>query len=228
MGQKANPNSVRLVLNKNWKSKWFSERNYTIYFLEDVFIRRFINKKLGRQAGIALINIGRDAQQVHITITTSKPGILIGRSGQGISDLSKSIEQEIQRYKSNLTFATKKLLPQIDEKNKVSQKIKIDVVELKDPELNAVIMAQTIATQLEKRVGHRRAVKQAINKVMQKKARGVKVRVAGRLNGVEIARKELFSEGSIPLSTFRSNVDFAQENAHTVYGIIGIKVWIYR
>ncbi|EKD56288.1 MAG: hypothetical protein ACD_58C00239G0011 [uncultured bacterium] len=228
MGQKANPNSVRLVINKDWKSKWFSQRNFTIFFLEDIKLKKALLKKLGKSSGIANINIQRNPQQILITIYSSKPGIIIGRSGQGINDLTHFLEKELNNIKKSFTYNVQKFIEQSQDKKTINSKIKIDIVEVRDPELNAELVAQNITLQLEKRIAYRRAVKQAINKVMQKKAKGVKVHVAGRLGGVEIARSEGFSEGSIPLGTFKANVDYAFVPAHTVYGIIGVKVWIYK
>lgn len=228
MGQKVNPNSIRLILNKNWKSKWFSQRNFTTFLLEDLLLKKALYQKLGKSSGVAAIAIGRDPQQIHITIHTSKPGIIIGRSGQGVIDLTHFLEKQLAIIKSNFTHSTKKLLPETKDKKSTPCKIKVDIVEVRDPELNAELMAQNIAIQLEKRVAYRRAVKQAISKTMMKKAKGVKVHVAGRLGGVEIARSEQFSQGSIPLGTFKANVDYAYVPAQTVYGIIGVKVWIYK
>lgn len=224
MGHKANPNSLRLILNKNWQSKWFTQRNFALYLIEDIKIKSAINKKLPK-IGIASINIYRDAQQIKITIATSKPGMIIGRSGQGIIDLTKFLEKEIVLIRNQFSYTFKKHY--ILDKN-LTNKIKIDIMEIRDPESVAVLIAQNIAQQLEKRVAHRKAIKQAISKVMQKKALGVKVIVAGRLGGVEIARTETFSEGSIPLGTFKANVDYGFDTAFTVYGTIGVKVWIYK
>lgn len=228
MGQKANPNSVRLVINKDWKSKWFSQGNFTIFLLEDIKLKRALLKKLGKTSGIANVNIQRNPQQILITIYSSKPGIIIGRSGQGINDLTHFLENELNIMKKSFTYNVQKLLSKSQDNKALNSKIKIDIVEVRDPELNVELVAQNICLQLEKRIAYRRAVKQAINKVMQKKAKGVKVHVAGRLGGVEIARSEGFSEGSIPLGTFKANVDYAYVPAHTVYGIIGVKVWIYK
>lgn len=228
MGQKANPNSIRLIINKEWQSKWFSKANYTTNFLEDILLKRAIEKKLGKASGISIITIQRDPQQIHITINTSKPGIMIGRSGQGINDLTRYLETELIGLRNKFTYSVRKSFSNLKDIKKNSAKIKIDIVEVRDPELNARLMAQNIGIQLEKRVAYRRAIKQAMTKVMQKKAKGVKVNVAGRLGGVEIARSERFSDGSIPLGTFKANVDYAYEPAHTVYGIVGVKVWIYR
>lgn len=224
MGHKANPNSLRLILHKNWQSKWFTQRNFALYLLEDIKIKEAINKKLPR-TGIASINISRDAQQIKIIISTSKPGMIIGRSGQGIADLNKFLEKKIANIRHEFSYTFKKHF--IIEKN-LTNKIKIDIVEIRDPETVANLVAQNIAQQLEKRVAHRKAIKQAISKVMQKKALGVKINVAGRLGGVEIARSENFGEGSIPLGTFKANVDYGFDTAFTVYGTIGVKVWIYK
>lgn len=228
MGQKANPNSVRLVINKDWKSKWFSQKYYTAYFLEDSKIIKLLEKKLGKNAGIALITIARDPQRITVSLHTSKPGIIIGRSGQGVIDLTKFVEAELLKIRNEFTYAVKRYFPTGNDKKNQINKIKIDIIEVREPELNAELIAQNIALQLEKRVAYRKAIKQAMTKVMQKKAKGIKVMVAGRLGGVEIARREQFKEGSIPLGTFREKVEYAQEDALTVYGIVGVKVWILK
>lgn len=228
MGQKVNPNSIRLILNKDWKSKWFSQDSFTTFFLEDIKIKRILEKKLGKNSGVAAIYIQRNPQKINIIIHTSKPGIIIGHSGKGVIDLTNFLDQQLLLIRKGFTYnIQQKYQNSKNKKNNLNQ-IKIDIIEVKEPELSAELMAQNIAMQLEKRIAYRRAVKQTINKVMQKKAKGIKVAVAGRLGGVEIARREKFSEGSIPLGTFKANVDYAQEDAHTVYGIVGIKVWIYR
>lgn len=228
MGQKVSPISFRLVINKDWRSKWFGQKNYREFLLEDLGLRKAIVKKLGRTAGINLIEIQRDAQQIIINIHTARPGIIIGRSGQGINELSEYLTQSLQKTKSNWSFSIRS--SQINKSGKSpNNKIKINIIEVRNPEIQANLVAQNIAQQLEKRVAYRRTVKMAIEKVMQnKEVKGVKVGVAGRLGGVEIARKEKFSQGSIPLATLRSEIDYAHQDAFTTYGVIGVKVWIYK
>lgn len=228
MGQKANPLALRIQLNKNWSSQWFETRNISDMLLEDLAIRNAINNKLTRAASIDKIEIKRDAREINIIIHTAKPGMVIGRSGQGISDLGKYVETrltKLRNYKKPWEYFSKN----IDKlQQKSAKKLKIDIMEISEPESHAKLIAQTIATQLEKRIAYRRAIKQAISRVMQnRKIGGIKVVVAGRLGGVEIARRERFADGSLPLGSFKQNIDYAYEIAYTTFGTIGIKVWIY-
>ncbi len=206
MGHKVNPKSFRLLLNRDWESRWIaSDKNkYRQQLLEDIKLREVINKAGGPQAAIAQISIERTLDRARVSILTGRPGVLIGRSGQGIDKMTEMV---------------KKIIP---------GKVNIDVVEVRKPELSAILVAQSIGQQISRRVAYRRAVKMTLQKVVQAGAKGVKVRVAGRLNGAEIARNEKFSEGSIPLSAIRANIDFAVYHAPTTFGIIGIKVWIYK
>lgn len=208
MGHKVNPIGLRIGINKTWNSKWFSRGNkYRKYFLEDVKIREFIYKKL-KNAGVARCEIERGPGILKVNIYSSRPGIIIGRSGVGVEELKKDIKGLI---------SDKKL------------KVEININEIKKPEENANVVAQIIAEQIEKRISYRRVLKKAIERSMQSgNVEGIKVMVAGRLDGVDIARREWLSEGKIPLHTLRANVDFAKYNAHTTYGVIGIKVWIYK
>ncbi len=208
MGHKINPISFRLGINKTWHSKWFADgKKYRNYFLEDLKLKDFINKKL-KNAGVADCQIERGPQVVKINIYSSRPGIIIGRSGVGVEELKKDAKKLISSKKS---------------------KVEINIKEIKNPEENANLVAQNIAEQLEKRISYRKALKKAIEKSMQARdVEGIKIMVAGRLGGVDIARREWLAEGKIPLHTLRANVDFAKYNALTTYGIIGIKVWIYK
>jgi len=224
MGQKVNPISFRLVTNKNWRSKWFSERDYALLLAQDITLRKAIDAKLGRNAGVNHIEIERNPQEIVVNIHTAKPGIIIGRSGQGVIDLKsyieKSLEKIVMPIVANLSAEKKKA---------ITKKIKINIIEIRNPEANANLIAQTVASQLEKRVAYRRAVKMAIEKAKQhREVKGIKINVAGRLGGAEIARGEKFLDGSIPLGDLRSNVDYAFTNAFTTYGTIGIKVWVYK
>ena len=203
VGQKTHPKLIRIGISKDWSSKWFSQKDYAKYLLEDYKIRKVINEKY-KNAGIAEINIERSANNTSVTVNTSRPGILIGRGGMGIEGLRKEIEKITKR------------------------KTGVIVEEVSVPENSAILVAKNIAEQIEKRIPYRRAVKQAIENVMKVGVRGIRVRVSGRLNGAEIARNEKFFQGKIPLSTFRENIDFARIPANTTYGVIGIKVWIYR
>jgi small subunit ribosomal protein S3 len=211
MGRKVNPVGFRLGFNKNWSAHWFGHGNrYSQYLEEDSRIRDIINKKHGR-AGISEISISRNRGDIVVSISTSKPGILIGRSGSGSQDLKAQLER---------TLAIGK---QAGEK----QNVRLNIIELKTPETSAKLVAETIAGQIERRIAVKRAIRQAIERSMEKHVKGIKVRVSGRLGGAEIARSEVSSSGSIPLQTLRSNVDYAMAEAVTTYGVIGVKVWIY-
>lgn len=229
MGQKTSALSIRLQLNKDWSSKWFSDKKFKDLLIEDLLLKSIIAKKLGRSAGINKIEIQRKTQEIKIIIHTSKPGIVIGRNGQGISDLKKLLSKVLQSHREKTSKIKSWKIKNYNNKEIVKDKIDIEVMEIREPELYANLVALNIAQQLEKRMSYRRAVKQVISRVMQnKKILGIKVAVAGRLNGVEIARREKFVKGSIPLSRFKSNIDYAAQSAYTTYGIVGIKVWIYK
>lgn len=211
MGQKINPVSFRLPITRVWQSKWFAnKKDYSKNVLEDLKIRKLLSDKFSKTAGINYIEIKRFRDQLEVVIYSSRPGILIGRSGQGILEIRKSIAQNIK------TLTGK------------SERIKLEIIEVKNPDLVSAIVAQNIALQLEKRINIKRAVKQTIEKVMQARAKGVKIQVSGRLGGAEIARQETYGKGSIPLGRLRAEIDFAKVDAFTTYGTIGIKVWIYK
>lgn len=206
MGHKVNPKSYRLPLRHNWDSHWFSSNKatYRKQLNEDIKIRDLINTTAGPQAAISQIVIERSAGKTKIIISTGRPGVLIGRSGQGVEKLTAEVRK--------LT----------------GERADVEIQEIKKPDLSACLVAQNIGQQISRRVAYRKAVKMAMQKVTQAGAKGVKINVAGRLNGAEIARSEKFSEGSIPLSTLRANIDFAVYHAHTTYGTVGIKVWLYK
>lgn len=203
MGQKVSPTSLRISLNKAWKSKWFASKKFTSFFEEDIKIRNIISKKWTRR-GIANILIERDANAVKITAYTSKPGLIIGRGGVGIEEMRKELEKIF------------------------NEKVDINVEEIKDADLYASLVAENVATALEKKISFRRVIKQSLEKIKQAGAKGAKVSVSGRLNGVEMARREWVSFGRIPLHTLRADIDYATANSYTTYGIIGVKVWIYK
>lgn len=208
MARKVTPISFRIGITKPWKSKWFfkSTKNYRKFLTQDIKIRDFIFKKL-RHAAIEKVEIGRSPEAVTIDIFTSRPGIIIGRGGGGVEELKRKIEQ---------------MFP-------LKIKVNINIQEVKTPEAAAKLVAFFIAEQLEKRISYRRVIKQAIDRTIQSpEVKGIKVMLSGRLDGAEIARKEWLSKGKLPLHTLRAEIDFAQEEAHTTYGIIGIKVWIYK
>lgn len=206
MGQKVHPKSFRLPVTGAYNSRWFSARAYPQLLKQDVQIRKYLMGKL-TNAGLALIEIERSLQNLTVTIHTSKPGVVIGRGGQGIEILRQAIRRlHMGKGKYN---------------------VKLNVQEIDKPELSAQVVVGNIAEQIEKRLPFRRIMKNAIEQTMQAGAKGVKVMLAGRLNGAEIARTEMLSNGSLPLQTLRAGIDYGRGEAHTTYGKIGIKVWIY-
>ncbi len=206
MGQKVNPNGIRLGINQKWVSKWFADKKeaYADQLNSDRLIRVFLRKNL-KSAAISHIEIQRAAKSVTVAIFAARPGVIIGKKGTGVEELSKKIVR--------LT----------GDKN-----VHVNIKEVRKPELNAKLVGQNIAEQLEKRVMFRRAMKRAIQNAMRAGAKGIKVCVSGRLGGAEIARSEWSKEGRIPLHTFRADIDYATFEALTTYGIIGVKVWIFK
>ena len=203
MGQKVNPNGFRLGVNRTWSSRWYSKSNYAKFLHQDLEIKSYIEKKL-KNASIAKINIERAAKKIRISIYSSRPGIIIGKKGADIEDLKNKLTRL-----SNL-------------------EVFLDIKEIRKPEVEAKLVAENIATQLEKRVSFRRAMKKSVQSSMRLGAKGVKVLCSGRLGGAEIARNEKYNEGSVPLHTLRSDIDYATAEAETTYGIVGIKVWINK
>jgi small subunit ribosomal protein S3 len=203
MGQKVNPNGFRLGVNRTWSSRWFSKSNYAKFLHQDLEIKSYVEKKL-KNASIAKINIERAAKKLRISIYSSRPGIIIGKKGADIEDLKNKLTKL-----SNL-------------------EVFLDIKEIRKPEVEAKLVAENIATQLEKRVSFRRAMKKSVQSSMRLGAKGVKVLCSGRLGGAEIARNEKYNEGSVPLHTLRSDIDYATAEAETTYGIVGIKVWINK
>ena len=205
MGQKVHPIGFRLGVTKDWKSKWFADKKrYSQILHEDLKIRQFIEEKY-KQAGVADVIIERLGEKIRVKILASKPGIVIGRKGAEVEELNKI------------------LLALTDAKE-----VLVNVDEVKKPELNAKLVAEDIALQLERRVSHRRAMKRAIDNAMRAGAKGIKVQVGGRIGGVDLARKEWFMAGRMPLQTIRADIDYGTARASTKYGILGIKVWIYK
>ncbi len=203
MGQKVNPFSLRLGLLKTWKSVWFAKgAQYRQFLQEDLLIREIIAETL-KNAGVTDVVISRSAKQIDIKIRSSRPGIIIGKGGEGIEKLKSKIEQKIQK------------------------KVKISIKEINKPDLDATVIALNIVEQLEKRIPYRRIIKQSLDRAMQNGAAGCKITVAGRLNGAEMSRREMLTKGSIPLHTLRADIDYAYVPAQTVYGLIGVKVWLY-
>ena len=203
MGQKVNPNGIRLGINKTWSSRWFSKSNYSKLLHEDLEIKKYVQEKL-KSASISKITIERAAKKLRLTIFSSKPGIIIGKKGADIESL-----------KNKLTTMSK-------------LEVFLDIKEVRKPEVDAQLVADNIASQLEKRISFRRAMKKAVQSSMRLGAKGVKVVCSGRLGGAEIARTEKYAEGSVPLHTLRSDIDYATSEAETTYGICGIKVWINK
>ena len=203
MGQKVNPHGLRVGVIKGWDSKWYAGKDYEKFLLEDIKIREFIKEKLFL-SGISKVEIERASNKARISIHTAKPGMVIGRQGSNIellkSDLKKMTESAID----------------------------INIVEVKTPDMDATLVAENIAAQLERRIAFRRAMKQCVGRTMRMGAKGIKITCGGRLGGAEIARSESYREGSIPLHTLRADIDYGTAEAHTTYGRIGIKVWIYK
>jgi small subunit ribosomal protein S3 len=202
VGQKVNPIGIRLGITRTWDSQWFASKNYQDLLLEDIKIREFLKKRL-YHAGVAKIDIERASQRATVTIYAAKPGIIIGKRGSEIDALRKDIQA--------LT----------------GKQIHVNILEIKYPELDATLVAQNVARQLERRIAFRRAMKRAVQNTMEKGAKGIKIACGGRLAGAEIARREWYREGQIPLHTLRANIQYGTATARTTYGAIGIKIWIY-
>lgn len=203
MGQKTNPIGNRLGIIRGWDSNWFADKNYAHNVVEDERIRRYLHARI-HKGGISRIVIERTLKRITVTIHTSRPGIIIGRGGQ-----------EVDRVKEELKKLT-------------SKEVQINIIEIRKPELDAAIVAESVGKQLEARINYRRAIKMSIQSTMRAGAEGIKVRIAGRLNGAEMARSEEYKDGRTPLHTFRADIDYALFEAQTVYGKIGIKVWICK
>ncbi|UCG08091.1 MAG: 30S ribosomal protein S3 [Desulfobacterales bacterium] len=203
MGQKVNPIGLRLGIVKTWESKWFGGKNYAEYILEDYNLRKFIKEKI-YHAGVSRIEIERSAKRIRLRIYTSRPGIVIGKKGTEISQLKKEIEKM------------------------TSREILIDIQEVRKPELDAQLVAENVALQIERRVAFRRAMKRGVSSAMRFGALGVKIICAGRLGGAEMARTEWYREGRVPLHTLRADIDYGFVEARTTYGIIGVKVFIFK
>ena len=204
MGQKVNPTGLRLGINRTWDSRWFADENYADLLLADIEIRQFLTKKLAA-AGISRIVIERPAKKARVTIYCARPGVIIGKKGQDIETLKKE-------------------LTKLSGGNEVS----VNIVEVRKPEIDAKLVADSIAQQLEKRISFRRAMKRAVQSALRQGAEGIRINCGGRLGGAEIARVEWYREGRVPLHTLRADVDYGVSTAHTAYGTCGVKVWIYK
>jgi len=203
MGHKVHPIGFRLGILYGWQSKWYADKAYTELLHEDLNVRKMILKRLS-DAAVSRVELERNANQVIVTIHTAKPGIVIGRGGQKVDELRTDLEKVTNR------------------------RVRVNIVEIRQPELDAYLVARSVADQLERRVAFRRAMKQAVTRTMQRGARGVKITVGGRLGGSEMSRRETEKEGRVPLHTLRADVDFGQAEAATTFGRIGVKAWIYR
>ena len=204
MGQKVHPTGIRLGIVKDWTSRWYADsKNYPVFLIQDLKVREFIKQKLSH-ASVSRIQINRPANNAQITVHTARPGIVIGKKGEDIDKLKQQVSKMM------------------------GVPVKINVEEIRKPELDATLVAEGIAQQLEKRIMYRRAMKRAVTNTMRLGAEGIKINVAGRLNGAEIARAEWYREGRVPLHTLRADIDYGTAEANTTYGIIGIKVWIFK
>ncbi|MSR68490.1 30S ribosomal protein S3 [Candidatus Saccharibacteria bacterium] len=204
MGQKINPIGFRLSVTKDWQSKWFDNRQFAALVAQDIHIRKLIASKLGFRASISKVEIERSSNELIISIFTAKPGVVIGRSGVGVEALKKDLA---------------KVIP---------GSFKINIEEVRNPELVAQLVAENVASQLERRLPFRRVIKSTAEAALRSGALGAKISVGGRLNGAEMARRETAALGSIPLHTIKANIDYAAAEAKTTFGVIGVKVWIYK
>ncbi|MDE2001538.1 MAG: 30S ribosomal protein S3 [Patescibacteria group bacterium] len=217
MSHKINPNAYRIGVNKGWTSRWFATDPKTAGQLlrDDIAIREMV-RKMVNQAGIDKIDIERNSSTCRVTVKVTKPGLVIGRGGKGIEDLTKAIELSLAKNRANRT-------------NKAAPRLSVNVEEVKRTDVSATVTAQQIAWDLEKRMPYRRTIKRYLGLVMQNRdVQGVKIKVGGRLDGNEIARKEWLAKGKLPLTTLRANIDYGIATAFTTYGAIGVKVWIYK
>lgn len=203
MGHKVHPFGFRIGIVKDWRSRWYDEKHYAELVHEDIDIRRIIHSSY-QEAGISQIEIERKANEVTVTVHTARPGVVIGRGGQRVDELRLLLEKHTEK------------------------KVRLNIQEIREPELDAMLVAQNIAEQLRRRVSYRRAVKQSVSRTMLRGAKGVKIKCSGRLGGAEIARHEVGHEGSVPLHTLRADIDYGFAESLTTMGLIGVKVWIYK
>ncbi|MGP1574963.1 30S ribosomal protein S3 [Selenomonas sp.] len=203
MGQKVNPNGIRIGIVKDWDAKWYADKDFADNLHEDIKIRKYLKDSLGA-AGVSKIETERSKNRLKLTIHTAKPGMVIGRGGSGIEQIKEGL------------------------KGKTDKTVDINIAEIRQPDLDATLVAENIAQQLERRIAFRRAMKQSVGRTMRLGAKGIKVKVSGRLGGAEIARSEAYREGSIPLHTLRADIDYGTAEARTTYGRIGVKVWIFK
>lgn len=202
MGQKVNPNGLRLGINKDWQSRWFATKDYAKFLYEDIRIRKVLDEQLAN-AGISKIEIERTADEIKVDLFTSKPGVVIGKRGTNINDIRLMVQKE------------------------VSKDIQLNIIEVKKPEIIAKLVAEAIASQLVGRVSFRKAMKKSISLALKAGAKGIRIQCAGRLGGAEMARTEWYREGRVPLHTLRADIDYGFAEANTTFGKIGVKVWVY-
>ena len=203
MGHKVNPIGLRVGINRTWDSRWFADGNYSDLLLEDLELRKFLRKRL-HQAGISRIVIERPAKKARVTIYTARPGVVIGKKGADIEKLRSALQK------------------------RTSSEVHLNIVEVRKPEIDAKLVAENIANQLERRVAFRRAMKRSVQSAMRLGAGGIRINCAGRLGGAEIARTEWYREGRVPLHTLRADVDYGEATAQTTYGACGVKVWVFK
>jgi small subunit ribosomal protein S3 len=203
MGHKVHPTGFRLGYIKDWQARWYADKKYTDLLMEDIAIRKMITTRLP-DAGIPRIEIERGANQVTVTIHTAKPGIVIGKGGQKVDELRNRIEGMTEK------------------------KVRLNIQEIRLPELDATLVARSVAEQIERRVSYKRAIKQAVQRTMQRGAQGIKIIASGRLAGAEMSRREVDRDGRVPLHTLRADIDYGFAEAHTTFGVIGVKCWIYK
>ena len=203
MGQKINPTGLRVGIIRDWEAKWYAEKDFAAYLGEDLKIRKYIEKRLA-DASVSTVEIERAANRVNVSIHTAKPGMVIGKGGSEVENLRKEL--------NNLT----------------GKRVHINIIEIKKPDLDAKLVGENIVRQLEGRVAFRRAMRQSMQRTMRSGAKGIKTQVAGRLNGADMSRVESYSDGTVPLHTLRADIDYAWVEAHTTYGSLGVKTWIYR
>ncbi|WP_282606931.1 30S ribosomal protein S3 [Pelagibius sp. Alg239-R121] len=203
MGHKVNPIGLRVGINRTWDSRWFADGNYADLLLEDLELRKYLRKRL-QQAGVSRIVIERPAKKARVTIYTARPGVVIGKKGADIEKLRSALQQ------------------------RTSSEVHLNIVEVRKPEIDAKLVAENIANQLERRVAFRRAMKRSVQSAMRLGAGGIRINCAGRLGGAEIARTEWYREGRVPLHTLRADVDYGEATAQTTYGACGVKVWVFK
>ena len=203
MGKKVSPISFRMGITRTWDSKWYDKKDYRKKFLQDIKVRQFLEKEL-QAAGISKIEIHRSVNKIAVIIHAAKPGIIIGRGGDNITEVAKKL------------------------KTQFGETFEVSVQEIRKPDADAKLIAENVAAQIERRFPYRRVAKSAVDRAKDAGVKGVKIAVAGRLNGVDIARKEIYSYGTVPLHTLRAKIDYSTAKAHTTYGVIGIKVWVYH